>query len=85
MRNRMTPARQRIYEYIKAYIAENEYPPSIREISGNLDIVISCVAFHLKNLEKYGYIRRYPNTARSIVVLDKLQTTHIDKIPERTK
>ena len=52
------------------FIAANSYPPTIREIGAGMNISSTgVVEYHLKKLEREGFIRRTRKLARSIVVV----------------
>lgn len=63
---------QIILRFICDYIAENETPPSIREISSGCFLSRSTVIVHLEILEAKGWIERPRRKARSIRVLHKM-------------
>jgi repressor LexA len=55
----LTANQRRIFEYIQGYIAENGYPPAIRDIGKAFDIASpNGVMCHLRALQKKGYIHR---------------------------
>ena len=65
----LSSKQQKIIDFIRHFLADRQYPPSIR------DIVIGCglsstsvVNYNLKILEKAGYIHRQPEVSRGIVV-----------------
>lgn len=61
---------QRILEYIRDFIEERDYPPSIRQIQEACDISsTSVVDYNLKALERQGLIRRDREVSRAIEVL----------------
>jgi len=61
----------RILEYIKTYLRQKGYPPSIREICREVDLKSpSTVQSHLYTLEKRGYIKRDPLKKRTIEILN---------------
>lgn len=64
-------AKQRlIYEYIRDFIDEHDYPPSIRQIQEACRISsTSVVDYNLRLLEKKGYIRRDREVSRAIEVI----------------
>lgn len=65
----MTDRQKQIYEFIVAYIQENLYPPTIREIGDNVGLAsTSSVYEHLKSLERKGYIEVKENSPRAIKV-----------------
>jgi len=73
----LSDKRQRILDFVKHYIAEKGYSPSIREIAKKCQISSpSMVQYHLKILEQDRYIRRDPSIPRSIRPLE-LEGDHI--------
>jgi repressor LexA len=61
---------QRILEYIRGFIEDHDYPPSIRQIQEACDISsTSVVDYNLKALERQGLIRRDREVSRAIEVL----------------
>jgi repressor LexA len=62
---------QRILEFMRRFIQEKDYPPSIRDIQVSCDISsTSVVDYNLKALERMGYIRRDREVSRAIELLD---------------
>src|SRR5438477_4855138 len=58
--------------FIRGFIDENNYPPSIRDIQEGCDISsTSVVDYNLKALERLGYIRRDREVSRAIELLDR--------------
>lgn len=69
---KLTNKQQRIYDYIKKYIEENNIPPTIREICGCTGLTsTSTVHTHLSNLEKKGYITRKKSKNRYMEITEK--------------
>ncbi len=65
-----TKKQTEVLTFIKKFIVENGYPPSIREIGKGLDLSSSATVFvHLKNLEEKGLIRTTNNKFRTIELL----------------
>lgn len=61
--------RKKIYDFIVAYITQNGYSPSIREIAKGTDLhSTSNIYNHLRLLEKMGKIKMKPNKIRTIQV-----------------
>ena len=61
----------RILEYLREFILEKDYPPSIRDIQQGCTISsTSVVDYNLKRLEERGYIRRDREVSRAIELLD---------------
>ena len=63
------PAVEAVYSFIRAYIDEHGYPPSLREIGAHCYIGRSTVLLYLDRLEARGRISRDPGKARSINLL----------------
>jgi repressor LexA len=62
--------RKVLYDYIKAYIDEHGYAPSVREMRDECGISsTSVVNSHLRKLDEAGLIRKDEYKARAIVVL----------------
>jgi len=60
----LTETQQRIFDFIRAYIQDNGYPPAIRDIGDAFDIKSpNGVMCHLRALQKKGYIHRDEKTA----------------------
>jgi len=61
---------QRILDFIRTFIDDHDYPPSIRQIQEACDISsTSVVDYNLRALEKSGHIRRDREISRAIEVL----------------
>lgn len=59
-----------VLEYLQKIIAQQNYPPSVREICSALGFRSSSTAHaHLAALERKGYIRKDPTKPRAIKVL----------------
>ena len=72
----LSPPRQRILEYLRAYRAQHSYPPSVREIQSHCGLSSPSVAHHhIKQLERGGYITRRHNIARGITLNDRVPAT----------
>jgi len=70
----MTPKRKTILDFITHYIDEQGFAPSIADIVKGCGISSpSIVQYHLDVLEKEGYIRRRPETYRSISLRQRLR------------
>lgn len=65
----LSQKQQKIFEYIRDFIDEHDYPPSIRQIQDACGISsTSVVDYNLRILEKMGYIRRDREVSRAIEV-----------------
>jgi len=67
----LTKRQDQVYEHIRAYVREQGKPPTLKEIGEALSIrSTNGVSKHLYALEQKGYIRRTPNEARGISLVD---------------
>jgi repressor LexA len=67
----LSPRQQKILSFIRRFIDEKEYPPSIRDIQVGCGISsTSVVDYNLKALERMGQIRRDREVSRAIELLD---------------
>ncbi|RME39132.1 MAG: transcriptional repressor LexA [Thermoflexia bacterium] len=70
----LTLRQRQILEYIEAFIAENGYPPSVREIGEAVGLHSpSAVVHHLERLEQAGYLVRTPGRSRSLRLREGLE------------
>jgi repressor LexA len=69
MKSFLTERQREVLEFLKEYISERGYPPTLREVARELGIKwTKGIEKHLQALEKKGYIKRFPG-ARSIEIL----------------
>jgi len=67
----LSPRQQKILSFIRRFIDDKEYPPSIRDIQIGCGISsTSVVDYNLKALERMGHIRRDREVSRAIELLD---------------
>jgi repressor LexA len=67
----LSAKQQSIFTFMRQFIDEHDYPPSIRDIQVGCDISsTSVVDYNLKALEQKGFIRRDREVSRGIEVLD---------------
>ena len=68
----LTGRQQRVLDYISQQIAEQGYPPSVREICAALGFRSSSTAHrYLTILEEMGYLERSATRPRAIRILDR--------------
>ena len=71
-RKTLSAKQQAIVRFIRRFIEEKDYPPSIRDIQIACSISsTSVVDYNLKALERLGYIRRDREVSRAIELLDR--------------
>jgi repressor LexA len=61
---------EQVLQFVRAGVARHGYPPSIREIGDAVGLrSTSSVAYHLKALQKKGYLHRDPGRPRTVELL----------------
>jgi repressor LexA len=66
----LTKRQQEIFDFVRSYVGEHGYPPTVRDIGQAVGLASSStVHAHLANLEKAGALRRDPTKPRAIEVL----------------
>jgi repressor LexA len=71
MTDDLSPKQRTILSFLEEFIAERDYPPSIRDIQHGCNISsTSVVDYNLKRLEERGYIRRDREVSRAIELLN---------------
>ena len=72
MREGLSKRQQEVYEFIKRYIRDHGFPPSVREIGEAVELLsTSTVHAHLNTLEKKGMIRRLAAKNRCIEITEQ--------------
>jgi repressor LexA len=67
MARELSERQQKILEFIREFIGENQFPPTIREIGKKVGITsTSVVKYNLDVLEKKGFIQRDRDISRGI-------------------
>lgn len=79
----ITSRQKEVLEFIRAFIVENKYPPTIREISEFFRISVKGAYDHVKALEKKGVIRCDTNRSRAIEILDDIGVPDRNQEPVR--
>ena len=67
----LTPRQGLIYVCIVEFLDELGYPPSIRQIAVHIGCSVSTVHIELGRLEELKLIRRAPEQARAITVVER--------------
>src|SRR2546423_9750244 len=68
----LSAKQQTILQFMREFIGEHDYPPSIRDIQIGCEISsTSVVDYNLRALERLGYIRRDRDVSRGIELVDK--------------
>jgi len=73
----ITKRQKEILDYIKEFISENGYSPTLEEIKGMLKLsAVSTVHQHINALIDKGYIKKADNLARAIEINDETRASH---------
>lgn len=73
--HRPSKKQRELLSFIDAFIKQNGYGPSYREIMGGLAYKsVSTVATHVDNLIAKGHVRKRDYSARSLEIVDKPDT-----------
>jgi repressor LexA len=77
---RLSTRQTQILEFVRHYVSDHSYPPTVREIGDGVGITsTSVVDYNLRVLAKRGYIRRDNDISRGIELLDN----DGERLPER--
>ena len=79
----LTVRQRQILEFLKSYIQQHQYPPSMREISERFSISVRGAYDHIKALERKKYVKIDSNHYRSLVLIQQEppRTEQIVRIP----
>lgn len=75
----ITKRQSEVLNYIKAFISDHKFPPTIREISEAFSISVKGAYDHVKALEKKHFIHLDNNRSRTIEVLGTADDDESDK------
>lgn len=71
MNIKITKKQKQILDFISAFMEQNNYSPSYREIMSGLGLSsVSAVAEHVENLVEKGALKKIPGAARSLEIVD---------------
>ena len=74
----LTPAQERVYQFVRGYIDQHGYAPSYEEIRSNLGFQsLNAVFKHLKQIEERGYLRTPWKNKKRALELAPLQGTSV--------
>lgn len=67
---KLTAKQEMIFDFLKQFLNENGYPPTVREICSGVNLSSPATVYnHLENLERKGYIRKNESKNRAIELL----------------
>lgn len=61
---------RRVLRFILAHMDRRGFPPTLAEIARKHKYSTTAAKYHLDRLERDGYIRRRPRSARAIEIID---------------
>jgi repressor LexA len=70
----LTPRQRKIYSLIERFIEKRGYPPTLQELSDELNINPNGVRDHLLSMHKKKVLRYIPNISRGIELLHRKPT-----------
>ena len=73
----LTKRQKEVVEFIRDYIQEHSYPPTIRDIASNFSVSVKAAFDHVKALEKKQVIKSDVNRSRSLeIISDEFSPIH---------
>ena len=67
----LRPIQERILDFVRRFLEENGLPPTVRDIQRACGISsTSVVDYNLRRLQRDGYLRRRPDMARGLELLE---------------
>src|SRR5699024_10251740 len=79
---KLSERQQAVLDYIAAFLDQNDYPPTIRDIKNELNISsTSVVDYNLKVLEERDLIRRNRNISRGIELVGRVPQRNNTTVP----
>jgi repressor LexA len=64
----LTSRQREIFNFIRKFIREKGYPPSVREVGEHFNIYPRAAFDHLKALERKGYLKRRSSMSRGLEI-----------------
>jgi repressor LexA len=83
-RNELSPTQEKVFEFLKDFLREKGFPPTLREIASHFGLRgPKSPQKTLNILERKGYIRKVPGGSRAIEILSypQFSLTHILPVP----
>jgi repressor LexA len=73
----LTKRQREVVEFIRDYIQEHSYPPTIRDIASHFSVSVKAAFDHVKALEKKQVIKSDMNRSRSLeIISDEFSPIH---------
>jgi len=80
---KLTHRQEEVLDFIKNFVQDHSFPPTIREVAENFKISVKGGYDHIKALEKKAYIKCYLNRSRTIEVVkgEKIRARNTVAVP----
>ena len=79
MKGKLSDRQQFILEFIREFMDEHQFPPTVRDIQAGCDISsTSVVDYNLQILQREGHLKRLPEVSRGIELLDGFRSSRRD-------
>ena len=69
MRQHLTSRQEEILEFVKDFISENGYPPTMREMCRHFGFLLRAATNHVNALIRKGYLSKKPMKSRSLEIV----------------
>ena len=70
---KLTNRQNEVLAFIKEYLLNHHYPPTIREIAAHFSISVKGAYDHVKALEKKGSVRSGSSKSRALEVIEEIE------------
>ena len=77
----LTPKQKQIFEYVKKYIGEKSYSPSLSEAGKHFKLAKSTIHQHIETLKEKGYLNKLDYQARAIEISKNKKLSGLVEIP----
>jgi len=77
MAHKLTARQEAVLAFIKDFLDEHGYPPTVREICSNFNFLPRAAANHVNALVKKGYLTKKPLKSRSLEVVGRHRTKEV--------
>jgi repressor LexA len=77
----LTPKQTRVLDFLTQWIQEQGYPPTFQEVAQALHLTEKNARDYVLILERKGYVRRQPNVARGLTLLQQAPPGPLYELP----
>jgi len=77
----LTKKKKQILDYIKKYIKQHDYSPSLEEVAKHFKLAISTIHQHIDELKKDGYLDKLDHQPRTIQISENKKSSTTMEIP----